>query len=293
MSKYDTEANRKQITDLKFALAQENAEYQKSTELRKTEFDAQTQSAFTEYEKRRLENEKKLGEELKLLEKHRTEVLTVRGVMLRDEIETLKKSRDEQLKSLQRQTSNAAIEGAAAGAGYGSNISKAINKALKGLEKDVKPHGKQAGENWLETFVAGAAQGLNSSKITAPISWIGNRIADIWWENFDSRNKNRVKGKGGGGWSTGGYTGAGGKYEPAGIVHRGEYVLPKESVNQSTGLPDWDKIGVGGTTVNVSVNMSGVMASGKSDMRQIAVQMGKLINEEVTAKTGKTAIQGI
>lgn len=38
-------------------------------------------------------------------------------------------------------------------------------------------------------------------------------------------------------YSSGGYTGAGGKYEVAGIVHRGEYVVPKEQVNQMTGLP--------------------------------------------------------
>lgn len=38
-------------------------------------------------------------------------------------------------------------------------------------------------------------------------------------------------------WAQGGYTGAGGKYEPAGIVHRGEYVVPKHGVNQATGLP--------------------------------------------------------
>jgi len=31
------------------------------------------------------------------------------------------------------------------------------------------------------------------------------------------------------GFATGGYTGRGGKYEPAGVVHRGEYVIPKES----------------------------------------------------------------
>lgn len=37
--------------------------------------------------------------------------------------------------------------------------------------------------------------------------------------------------------AVGGYTGRGGKYEPAGVVHRGEYVIPKELVNQSTGLP--------------------------------------------------------
>jgi hypothetical protein len=36
-------------------------------------------------------------------------------------------------------------------------------------------------------------------------------------------------------WS-GGYTGPGGKFEPAGIVHRGEYVLPQEIVRQSGAL---------------------------------------------------------
>jgi hypothetical protein len=35
----------------------------------------------------------------------------------------------------------------------------------------------------------------------------------------------------------GGFTGQGGKYEPAGIVHRGEYVIPKEGVDQKTKLP--------------------------------------------------------
>lgn len=39
------------------------------------------------------------------------------------------------------------------------------------------------------------------------------------------------------GFADGGYTGAGGKYEPAGIVHRGEYVVPKEQVNQVTKVP--------------------------------------------------------
>lgn len=38
-------------------------------------------------------------------------------------------------------------------------------------------------------------------------------------------------------YSDGGYTGAGGKYQPAGIVHKGEYVVPKEQVNQATRMP--------------------------------------------------------
>ena len=37
--------------------------------------------------------------------------------------------------------------------------------------------------------------------------------------------------------SSGGFTGRGGKHEPAGIVHKGEHVVPKKDVDQSTGLP--------------------------------------------------------
>jgi len=38
--------------------------------------------------------------------------------------------------------------------------------------------------------------------------------------------------------ASGGFTGRGGKMDPAGIVHKGEYVVPKQFVNQSTGMPD-------------------------------------------------------
>lgn len=40
-----------------------------------------------------------------------------------------------------------------------------------------------------------------------------------------------------GGYAYGGYTGPGGMFDPAGIVHRGEYVFPKSDVDQSSGRP--------------------------------------------------------
>lgn len=46
-----------------------------------------------------------------------------------------------------------------------------------------------------------------------------------------------------GSYASGGYTGRGGKFEPAGVVHKGEYVVPKHMVNQSTGLPYADALG--------------------------------------------------
>ena len=39
------------------------------------------------------------------------------------------------------------------------------------------------------------------------------------------------------GYMRGGFTGQGSKYEPAGIVHKGEYVIPKDMVDQATGMP--------------------------------------------------------
>lgn len=44
------------------------------------------------------------------------------------------------------------------------------------------------------------------------------------------------------GFASGGFTGRGGTYEPAGIVHKGEYVLPKTAVDQSTGMPKFDEL---------------------------------------------------
>lgn len=39
-------------------------------------------------------------------------------------------------------------------------------------------------------------------------------------------------------WANGGYTGAGHWLQPAGVVHKGEYVVPKRHVDQRTGLPN-------------------------------------------------------
>lgn len=45
------------------------------------------------------------------------------------------------------------------------------------------------------------------------------------------------KATGGKGYASGGFTGRGGTNEIAGVVHRGEYVVPQKDVDQSTGLP--------------------------------------------------------
>lgn len=70
-----------------------------------------------------------------------------------------------------------------------------------------------------------------------PIQGLAYQASAIAWRVTANRYRSL------GGFAEGGYTGAGGKYQAAGIVHRGEYVVPKKDVNQRTGLPYADAMG--------------------------------------------------
>jgi hypothetical protein len=72
------------------------------------------------------------------------------------------------------------------------------------------------------------------------------------------------------GWASGGFTGRGLADEVAGIVHKGEYVLPPEAVNQTTGQP---KVG---NAPNVTLNVNvGMYAGMPVEKREIALSMYK------------------
>lgn len=80
-------------------------------------------------------------------------------------------------------------------------------------------------------------EAINSMIVTAGA---GNYAASAIWAGAARNYANILKS---GNYYTGGFTGQGGKYEPAGVVHRGEYVVPKKDVNQRTGLPYADAMG--------------------------------------------------
>jgi len=120
----------------------------------------------------------------------------------------------------------AALNKARANAGRGVSLGSITNPTNG---KEVRRAGVEANVAALiarlkQLIAAGQVSG--SEAVTAY-----NRIADL---------VARLKV---GNYASGGYTGAGGKYEPAGIVHRGEYVVPKKDVNQRTGLPYADAMG--------------------------------------------------
>lgn len=106
-------------------------------------------------------------------------------------------------------------------------LAKAKNSKVS-VPVDVQGGGGPSG-SWYDSMAGAIKRGIENSMRKAPIAIDGYLI--------DGQQVYRVPGTGLRLYSSGGYTGRGGKYEPAGIVHRGEYVIPKQYVNQSTGLP--------------------------------------------------------
>ena len=127
----------------------------------------------------------------------------------------------------------------------------AAEAALREFAAKSATLGAQAGGNFKNGFGGAAGQVVPGPQIVTPPptpwkSWEAMR--QYFSQNIFSKlatNSGRslwdqlVKS----GYSGGGYTGPGGKHQPAGIVHKGEYVIPKRDVNQSTGLPRADALG--------------------------------------------------
>ena len=74
-----------------------------------------------------------------------------------------------------------------------------------------------------------------SSRSPVPMSALDNAASSLdWWV---LQRKSTL------GYEDGGFTGRGAANAPAGIVHKGEYVVPKRYVDQRTGLPKSDAMG--------------------------------------------------
>ncbi|CAB4151935.1 hypothetical protein UFOVP585_43 [uncultured Caudovirales phage] len=82
-----------------------------------------------------------------------------------------------------------------------------------------------------------------------------------------------------GGYAEGGFTGRGGENDVAGIVHKGEYVVPQSQVDQTTGMP---KIG-GQNTVNITVQAGAFMGS-KQDAREYARLIMEAMRDVASSK---------
>lgn len=118
----------------------------------------------------------------------------------------------------------AAINRARANAGQGINMG-AINNPTNGKEvRRAALEAQVAALSAMQQFFIATGNILGAYGLVGPMAKLASDLKT-------------------GNYYTGGYTGPGGKYEPAGVVHKGEYVIPKKDVNQRTGLPYADALG--------------------------------------------------
>lgn len=265
LQRYNNDYNKQKLANLEFALAKENALYQKQTDAAKAELELQNENDKKAYEEKRASLQTELEEEMAFMEKHREDLKEVQNWILEDEIEALKRRYEEQQASYEEQ-------GALAGSA-GTNIA---NNLIDNFKKTM-------GEaDYSAIYNAGGIAGNKFSKGFFNYLWndVGSGesgiLADIWKfllgeETFNRLMNKRLNG-GGSGWATGGYTGQGNPNEVAGVVHKGEYVLPHDMVDQSTGTPK----ALGNTYI---INVSGTFATSAAERRRVADQIVTAINQ--------------
>ena len=283
LQRYNNDYNKQKLANLEFALAKENALYQKQTQAAKEELELQNENDRQAYETKRAELQAELDEELAFMNKHREDLKEVRNWILLDEIESLKQRYEEQKKSYSEQAIGAGIGGANVGSNFISGVEAETNKYdWSGLGGKI---GDSLGGGIGESAKAAVANFLSNAwkVIKAFADAIKEGFENLFAGNFDYWKgglsvrsdeywKKRLADGGAKGWALGGYTGPGSPDEVAGIVHKGEYVLPQELVDQTTGTPK----ALGGT-YNIYVN--GTFATSAAERRKVADQIVAAINQ--------------
>lgn len=180
-------------------------------------------------------------------------------------------------------------------------------KQLEAAMKAVNDIGQQA----VRGFVDDLIQGKDASDALADaLKRVASQLAELALNSLFSGAGGGGAGIFGGilkaiGFASGGYTGAGGKFEPAGVVHKGEYVMPKETV-QRVGVGAMDAIkngalpgfasggyvggggggSAGGTTVVIEQNLEFNGPIDGSMRAMIAAQMAQVKQEATNAAVG-------
>lgn len=284
LQRYNNEYNRQKLTNLQLALARENHLYQEQTKAAKAELELQNENDRMAYEEKRAQLQSELDDELAFMNKHRDELRAVQDWIIEDEIEALNRRYEEQKESYAMQAEQASIGGATIGTNMGENINKALKQQLDNIKPELELSANSLGNVFGDTFVGKAFaitdEFFNGMLKTVQdiLGWVVDRAKEIYnttKSSYEYQKARQAAGGGGGGdgWAMGGFTGRGGVNEVAGVVHKGEYVLPQEMVDQNTGLPKSM-----GTTV-ININLSGTFATSAAERRKVADQIVAAINQ--------------
>lgn len=244
LQRYNNKYNAEKLEAVQMALAREEALYKKKTQSEKNELDLQNEYSKKKYEEKRIAYQKELDDEKAFLAKHAEAFKSVRNTILLDEKEMLDRQYQATVANYNKQIVTAKQKGAEAGTAY------------------AKAYVESA-EIWSKSHDLKKLQEMGY--LSSGLTTINGKVTRVYVQNL----------------SSGGYTGRGGKYEVADDVqvHRGEYVLPQEMVDQDTGLPK----SLGN---NITINVSGVFATSDLERRRVAEQIVDALQQTNYARMG-------
>lgn len=282
LQRYNNKYNKEKLAQLQYALEKENKLYQARTEAEQAELDAQIAAEEASHEAKLASLQAELDDELAFQEKHRLALQGVRDVILLDEIESLQRQHEAQLASYNEQLADALSYGGAAGNNYSNaqiqalkdkkaEIQQQLDEALD-AQKLAQKRGSAAGDTWYDSFTKTLQNWLTTRSIFKDF-WKGVYSGSGGHGTVDA-NGNVTRDWG---YATGGYTGYGAPDEIAGLVHKGEYVLRADQVDQSTGTPKNM-----GQVNNIYVN--GTFATSASERRKVAEQIATALNQVQKAR---------
>lgn len=116
---------------------------------------------------------------------------------------------------------------------------------LRELE-EAQQRAESASQEFYDTAKTGFVDVIKgTTSLSEALSNLAGKLSDLFLNSAFDSMFGGSKATGSGGWlsnifkglgfADGGYTGAGGKYQPAGVVHKGEYVFDAESVRRAGG----------------------------------------------------------
>ena len=272
LQRYNNEYNRQKLANLEFALAKENNLYQRQTEAAREELEIQNENDRKAYEEKRAALQAELDDELAFMNKHRDALKEVQDVILLDEIEALQRRYQEQQASYADQ----AVAAGVAGTNIAENLTNSFRDFINNNKDAFSVTGAIAGNRFgkgligkfmqiVDNYIQTGTSGGNAGS-TDDANQIRKYFQETYGDNWEAEMKRQ-------GYATGGFTGPGNPDEIAGVVHKGEYVLPAQFVDQNTGTPK----NFGTTIINIDVQ--GTFATSQSERRKVAEQIARALEQ--------------
>lgn len=247
LQRYNNDYNKQKLAQVQFALEKEKHLYQQETLAQEEEIRLQNENDRIKLEQKLANLQGELDDELAFMNKHRDLLNSVREEILLDEVESLQERFNKQRESLNKQVEDARQKGAEAAAAYWNEYNRVQDQKLK------------EGLRTVNTEIVKWTSELNKgqSLVLDPTAVVMGSISTQAIEH----GKRMIRG-----FNNGGYTGRGAPNEVAGVVHRGEYVVPAEQVDQNTGTPKL-------AAQNITINLSGILATSPQAKRELAQEL--------------------